>query len=186
MDTPSFPELPAFEALPLDPALVRELRSDHAGEIGAVEIYRGILAVSRDPAVRDFARDHAATEREHRAFFDQWLPARARTRLRPLWRAAGFILGAVAALFGPAAVFRTIAAVESFVDDHYGAQIDAMAAEPALGPLRDVLAAFREEEVAHRDDAAGRATGGGGMLARAWAAVVAGGSALGVVLARRL
>ena len=30
--------------------LRRDLRSDHAGESGAVEIYRGILAVSRSGA----------------------------------------------------------------------------------------------------------------------------------------
>ncbi len=33
-----------------------DIRSDHAGETGAVMIYRGILAASRDPAVREFAR----------------------------------------------------------------------------------------------------------------------------------
>ncbi|MEJ2534686.1 MAG: demethoxyubiquinone hydroxylase family protein [Gammaproteobacteria bacterium] len=186
MVKPASHNIPAFETLPLGPALVRDLRSDHAGEIGAVEIYRGILAVSRHPAVRDFARHHEATEREHRAFFDRWLPPRARTRARPLWRAAGWVLGAVSALFGPRAVFCTIAAVETFVDDHYRAQVDAMAAAPQLAPLRDVLAGFREEEIAHRDDAAGRVTGGAGLPARAWGAVVAGGSALGVVLARRL
>ena len=42
----------AIAALPLRdlPAwLEAELRSDHAGETGAVLIYRGILAFSRDP-----------------------------------------------------------------------------------------------------------------------------------------
>ena len=29
----------------------KDLRSDHAGETGAVMIYNGILAVSRDPAL---------------------------------------------------------------------------------------------------------------------------------------
>ena len=37
------------------PGLIGDLRSDHAGETGAVAIYLGILAVSRDPAVRQFA-----------------------------------------------------------------------------------------------------------------------------------
>jgi len=33
--------------------LIADLRSDHAGEMGAVMIYRGILAVSRDAGVRE-------------------------------------------------------------------------------------------------------------------------------------
>lgn len=39
--------MPTFGSLPIDRALMRDLRSDHAGEVGAVQIYRGILAVSR-------------------------------------------------------------------------------------------------------------------------------------------
>jgi len=46
--------------------LIGDLRSDHAGETGAVAIYLGILAVSPDPAVRHCALTHLATEREHR------------------------------------------------------------------------------------------------------------------------
>ena len=45
--------------------LVADLRSDHAGEVGAVMIYRGILAVSRDAKVRAFAQHHLATEETH-------------------------------------------------------------------------------------------------------------------------
>mgnify|MGYP001315731459 CR=1 FL=1 len=43
----------AFPSLPR--ALKREMRSNHAGELGAVWIYRGVLAVTRDPALRAFA-----------------------------------------------------------------------------------------------------------------------------------
>ena len=35
-------------------SLIHALRSDHAGETGAVAIYHGILAVSRDRAVREY------------------------------------------------------------------------------------------------------------------------------------
>ena len=34
--------------------LIPHFRSNHAGEIGAVFIYKGILTVSKDPEVRDF------------------------------------------------------------------------------------------------------------------------------------
>ena len=47
--------------------LRRDLRSDHAGEFGAVAIYTGVLAVARDPGVRAFALRHQATEADHLA-----------------------------------------------------------------------------------------------------------------------
>ncbi|MBC7446006.1 MAG: demethoxyubiquinone hydroxylase family protein, partial [Polaromonas sp.] len=46
----------------LPAGLVADLRSDHAGETGAVWIYRGMLCVTRDAAVRTFATHHLATE----------------------------------------------------------------------------------------------------------------------------
>jgi hypothetical protein len=42
------------------------LQTDHAGETGAVMIYRGILAVTRDQTLRAFAHHHFETERRGR------------------------------------------------------------------------------------------------------------------------
>ena len=50
-------------AIPAD--MLASLRSDHAGESGAVCIYQGILAVTRDAAVRKFAPRHKAVEERH-------------------------------------------------------------------------------------------------------------------------
>ena len=60
--------------------LERELRSDHAGETGAVSIYRGVLAVSKDVVVRDFARRHLETEAVHLALMEEILPPAHRSR----------------------------------------------------------------------------------------------------------
>lgn len=175
-----------FETLPLSPALIADLRSDHAGECGAVTIYEGILAISRDAGVRRFARTHLETERRHRDFFEDWLPRQHRSRLLPVWKLAGWILGGVSALFGPRVVFRTIAAVETFVEDHYLEQIEKMRASPELVGLADKLWEFCEEEVEHRDDAAERLQGPPGGAARVWSRLVGGGSSLGVAIARRV
>lgn len=167
--------------------LVGELRSDHAGETGAVRIYDGILAVSRDPAVRDFARRHRATERGHLDLLEALLPPAERSRLLPVWRVAGWLTGALPALFGPRAVFATVDAVETFVDRHYRAQTDRLARERILPEIRALLEKCREEEVHHRDEA--RAAGEGpayGPLLRAWTRVVGGGSAAAVAAARRI
>lgn len=178
--------MPQFDTLALSDALAREQRSNHAGETGAVYLYVGVLAVTRDPVTRAFAHQHLQTERQHLEFFERWLPARRRSRLLPLWRCAGWLLGALPALFGQRAVFATVSAVERFVERHYLAQIDAMAGEPRWLALRERLQAFCAEEVAHRDDALHRLAGRPGVLRRAWTSVVLAGSAAGAAAARRI
>ncbi|MFK8014134.1 MAG: demethoxyubiquinone hydroxylase family protein [Gammaproteobacteria bacterium] len=179
-------DIAPLHVLQLPEALAADLQSDHAGETGAVYIYLGILSVSRDPAVLAFAREHLATEREHLAFFEEWLPRSRHSALLPVWRLSGWLLGALPALFGAGAVFTTIAAVETFVEDHYQAQIDALAGTPRWSALRDTLIGFCADEVAHRDDAAGRTGASASVVARTWSAVVDVGSRVGVFLARRL
>ena len=146
----------------LPASLVADLRTDHAGETGAVMIYRGILATARDAAVRRFAQGHLGTEAAHLAAIEQLLAPRHRSRLLPLWRGAGWLTGALPAWIGPRAVYATIEAVETFVDQHYTEQIDAIdqldpaRAQPSLQALRAHLHSFRADEIDHRDDAAAR------------------------------
>ena len=61
-------------AVPMD--LMPELRTDHAGETGAVWIYRGVLAITRDAALRGFAQRHLATEQEHLRLICELVPPR--------------------------------------------------------------------------------------------------------------
>lgn len=171
-------------ALPSD--IRAELRTDHAGETGAVCIYRGVLAISRDAALRDFARRHLAAEQQHLAVIETWLPASERSRLLPLWRLSGWLTGALPAMFGPRAVYATIAAVETFVDGHYQAQVDQLAALPALAALRADLEACRQDEAHHRDEAAAQAGPAPGWALRLWCAVVGQGSAAAVSLCRHV
>ena len=176
-------------------ALVADLRTDHAGETGAVMIYRGILAATRDAAVRHFALAHLATESKHLAAIDPLLPPRQRSRLLPIWRLAGWMTGALPALVGPRAVFATIEAVETFVDHHYTEQIESIdlvdpgQTQPDLQAVRALLVSCRADEVEHRDEAALLlAQGGdpGSPLLRAWTWAVGTGSRLAVGICRRI
>jgi ubiquinone biosynthesis monooxygenase Coq7 len=171
--------------------MICELRSDHAGETGAVAIYDGILAVAKDPDLRRFAEAHRAAELHHLAFFEAWLPHHAKTRLAPLWRAAGFALGALPALIGPGAAYLTIDAVETFVEEHYQHQLIHLdrSPDPTLRPLRDRLAEFQADEIEHRHDASRRRVSPNARrtwVTQAWTALVGLGSAAGVFVARRI
>ena len=181
---PVTPAWPAFGGLPR--WLQQELRSDHAGEFGAVMIYRGILAVSRDTSVREFADSHLRTEQKHLVLMEEIVPPAGRTRLLPLWRVMGWMTGALPALFGRQVVFATIEAVETFVDHHYQQQIVRLTPEGEHGPLRQVLVDCQADEVSHRDEAANLACPNRNLILRLWCAVVGSGSAAAVVAAKRV
>ncbi|GAA5264559.1 hypothetical protein ACOSOMT5_P0983 [Acidiphilium sp. MT5] len=74
--------------------LIGDLRSDHAGETGAVAIYVGMLAIAYDPGVRQFTERHLATECDHLARLDALLGPHQRSVLLPLWKVAGWLTGA--------------------------------------------------------------------------------------------
>jgi len=157
------------QVLPL--TVQAELRSSHAGETGAVWIYRGVLCLRRQGALRDFAEQHLATERQHLAEFESLSPLYRRSALLPLWRAAGFMTGFLPALVGARAVYATIAAVETFVDQHYQRQLVLLREHNEGGRMEALIGLFehcRQEELHHRDDAAARLGAPPGLLLRLW------------------
>jgi ubiquinone biosynthesis monooxygenase Coq7 len=164
------------------------LRTDHAGEVGAVCIYQGVLQFSRDPELRSFAEHHLATEQNHLRLISAWLPKAQHSRLLPLWRLAGFLTGALPALFGPKAVYATIEAVETFVNHHYEEQILALSRQIEFRNLRQTLLDCQADEVAHRDEAAAasRSFSQLGWVLRAWCAMVGAGSKAAVTLIRHI
>lgn len=130
------------------------IRVDHAGEFGAVQIYRGQRAVfgalRGKREISDALAQMEAGESEHLATFDRLLSERAvrPTALAPLWRAAGFGLGAATALMGEKAAMAATEAVEDVIERHYAAQAEEIsAAEPALA---STLRRFRDDELGHK------------------------------------
>jgi len=130
------------------------IRVDQAGEYGATRIYAGQLAVmgDRTPAAR-MINGMANQEERHRAFFDGMIARRGvrPTALQPFWDVAGFALGAVTAVIGPAAAMACTAAVETEIDLHYQRQLAELGSDDP--ELSQAVAEFREEELEHRDTA---------------------------------
>ena len=74
-----------------------ELRASHAGETGAVWIYRGILLVNRfkrDAEIETFAKHHLATEKDHLTQFENLIHRFRGSALLIIWMFAGFMMGA--------------------------------------------------------------------------------------------
>lgn len=141
--------------LPGDPtpaaAIERMIRVDHAGEYGAAHIYAGQLAVLGRGDKAELLRHMQAQEQVHLDTFGAMI-ARRRVRptaLLPLWRLAGFALGAATAALGEKAAMACTVAVEEAIDEHYASQMAELGDDEAA--LRDTIGKFRAEELEHRD-----------------------------------
>ena len=95
----------------------------------------------------------ADQEQRHLKAFDKLVNERRvrPTALEPVWRIAGFALGAATAAMGEKAAFACTAAVEEVIDEHYASQI--MALEGKDEALKATVEDFRADEAAHRDEA---------------------------------
>ena len=137
--------------------LAQMLRVDHAGELAAVHIYRGQRAVlgaaAGHEAIAEQLERMASHEARHLDRFDALLnETRTRpTLLAPLWRAAGFALGAGTALLGEKAAHACTDAVETVIESHYAEQIAEL--EPQNPALAAELRGFRDDELAHQREA---------------------------------
>lgn len=137
--------------------LAEILRVDHAGEFGAVEIYRAQRAVFRGRKGREGITEDLTEmqghEAVHLARFQELLNEhRVRpTALLPLWRVAAHALGAGTALMGEKAAHACTEAVESVIGEHYADQAEEMAdRDPEMAAQ---FRQFRDEELAHHDHA---------------------------------
>lgn len=142
--------------------LDKELSSNIAGETGAVYIYKGALAAMSLRSVdlftddaRDFVKEHMENERAHLSLFQAVVPTDKHTRMLPFWRAAGWTLGFVPTFLGGCdALYVTVEAVESFVEEHYQRQIRSLKDGGESTELVRLLEHCCSDEVHHKEDAA--------------------------------
>ena len=137
-----------------NPRIAEMLRVDHAGEYGAVAIYRGQQAVFKNNnKTREIAAQLAEMEAEEQIHLDAFdamlVEHKVRpTALAPIWNVAGYGLGVVTALMGEKAAHACTEAVESVIEQHYGAQVEEIKdSEPEMAAT---FAKFREDELHHK------------------------------------
>jgi len=169
--------------------LAQILRVDHAGELAAVNIYRGQRAVLEGAAgraaLRTQLRRMEEQEARHLARFETLLNETSTrpTLLAPVWRATAFALGVGTALLGERATHACTDAVESVIESHYAGQIAELEGQdPALAAE---LSGFRDDELAHQREAieaGGRDAPGGALLS----AVIRAGCRVAIKISERL
>jgi 3-demethoxyubiquinol 3-hydroxylase len=162
------------------------LRVDQAGEYGATRIYAGQLAVLRRNCTEaKLIARMAAQEERHLDRFNALMAGRRvrPTALQPVWKVAGFALGAVTALMSEKAALACTDAVETEIDRHYGQQLDQLGDQDP--ELAADIAEFRADELEHRDTA--RAAGATGAIGYPLlAAAIRAGCRVAIALSKRI
>lgn len=170
-----------------------EMRTNHAGEFGAVQIYNGAYMglkihgqlniwidgedeknnllnfqnvhhnITSTPThtldypidhALDFVSRHKKAEQLHLAKIETLTSKFHKTSLLPLWYVCGYLLGLLPSICGPRALYWTVAAVETFVEEHYQSQITRLVETGDKLPLlRNMLETLCEDEVHHKDEA---------------------------------
>ncbi|MDR7067501.1 ubiquinone biosynthesis monooxygenase Coq7 [Pseudoxanthomonas japonensis] len=131
----------------------RILKVDHAGEHGAVNIYRAQILMTRwtAPHLTPLLRHFLEHELGHRALFRNRLQARGIRRCRSylLCGVGGWALGLVTGLLGASAIAATTYAVESVVLQHLMEQRQQL--EPIDPDAFDAVSRIVAEEQEHHD-----------------------------------
>jgi ubiquinone biosynthesis monooxygenase Coq7 len=139
----------------------RILKVNHAGEHGAICIYRGQIAVARltAPGLVSELREFMSHENRHRAVFLDELSRRQLRRCRSYWLCGigGFVLGIVTGLCGRSAICATTVAVERVVLSHLEQQMAALRGvdQAAFAAVSSIVG----EEQSHHDQSLHRAPG---------------------------
>jgi ubiquinone biosynthesis monooxygenase Coq7 len=134
----------------------RILKVNHAGEHGAVNIYRGqrLVCFWRDAALKRELEEFHAHEQRHREIFAAELARRGLRRCRSYWLcgAGGMLLGLTTGICGRASIAAVTVAVESVVLRHLELQLVELDGVDAAAHA--AVASIVEDERAHHDRAA--------------------------------
>ena len=133
--------------------MIKWMRSNHAGETGAVWIYKGAGCIFWNKKIFKMSKEHILTETDHLILMENLLKSDEKSKLLLLWRIMGFVLGFSSALFGYKFFCITVDAVETFVEKHYNEQIDYLLNNNLNYKLAMVLKKCCDEEVEHQQDA---------------------------------
>ena len=143
----------SFDALSREERLTvaRIIKVNHAGEYGAIRIYRAQLFVARlwMPELAPFLSETLSHEETHCRRFREAMTERA---TRPcyamwLWGLGGTTLGLITAVMGRNAIMTCTKAVEQTVHQHLDDQLRWLAGRDE--DLRTTIAAIQVEEDAH-------------------------------------
>ena len=135
------------------------IRVNQAGELGAIQIYKGQLAVLKNKPIAKNLQDMLSKERKHYTKFNELLNSYnvRPTVFSPIWKTGAFGLGVLTAILGRKATHACTEAVEEVIIDHYQRQTEYLKGKD--DKLAKITKKFCEEEKEHLDIASEHDTG---------------------------
>jgi ubiquinone biosynthesis monooxygenase Coq7 len=125
------------------------MRVNHAGEIAAQGLYQGHAAVARDPAIEEQMTQAADDELDHLAWCEERLAEldSAPSKLRPIWYAGAFTIGAASGILGDKWSLGFIEETEAQVSAHLTGHLERLPEHD--GKSRAIVTQMRDEEEEH-------------------------------------
>ncbi len=135
------------------------IRVNQAGELGAIQIYKGQLAVLKNKPISKELNEMLKKEyRHYETFNDLIISYKVRpTALNPVWKVGAFGLGVVTAILGKKATMACTEAVEEVIIEHYENQSKYLKGKD--NDLSKLTKKFGDEEKEHLDTAKKHDTG---------------------------
>ncbi|HWU68981.1 MAG TPA: 2-polyprenyl-3-methyl-6-methoxy-1,4-benzoquinone monooxygenase [Stenotrophobium sp.] len=129
------------------------MRVNHAGEVAAQALYQGQALTARNPRVREHLLDAAREEQDHLHWCEERLSelGDAPSKLRPLWYAGSFAIGAVAGLSGDRWSLGFVAETEKQVAEHLDEHLHQLPEQDRKS--RSIVEAMHSDETRHGQDA---------------------------------
>ena len=169
----------------IPPYLISHFRSNHAGETGAVYIYKAIKMFNNDKKIQSFANDHFLTESKHLEIIEKILEPQKRSKLILMWKIAGFFTGLIPSLLGKNFIYSTIYYVESFVEKHYEEQIEILKKKKHNKDLKKILIDLMGDEVSHKNESLENISNLR-FYHKFWGKLISGGSDLAVRISKKI
>ncbi len=125
------------------------MRVNHAGEIAAQGLYQGHAALARDAAIVEQMTRAADEELDHLGWCEERLAEldSSPSKLRPLWYAGAFAIGAASGVLGDKWSLGFIEETERQVSAHLTGHLDKLPANDARS--RAIVTQMRDEEEEH-------------------------------------
>jgi ubiquinone biosynthesis monooxygenase Coq7 len=173
---------------------IRHVRANHAGEYGAMHIYKGAISAANTlhkNRIIAFANEHFAHEESHFLELDRLLKQNEKSKLMLAWKISGFGLGYVSVWIGGEKGFaHTVYHVEGFVQEHLNRQISILNnfQDQEYQELKVIYERIRQDELKHRSDAFEMFPEHDeiGIISKIWKGIIENGSKFAVWIAERI
>ena len=128
------------------------IRVDHAGEYGAIRIYQGQIAATKDESYKSLFQEMLSHEQKHLDYFAEEIgKSHSRpTILLPFWHVLGYMMGYISAAAGVKTAMLCTEAVEEVIDEHYKNQ-QPILSDIGMDKLAEQIEQHRQDELNHKN-----------------------------------